>query len=266
MYSEARARIKRLNIFLILFFLAFNAFAQRSFDDIFPSLNSEEKTASFSDAGFVKSGHNKNNDNVIGLNSIIDNRIVNAVLSRNPTHLVESILVIPIEQSVTLLQVYNSLGNIRALSGIEYLSHTRGQSTPLFEEATRITSERQNTPVLDPAPVMSIPMQETVFIRLKDANFGNSFYRWEMALLQHGLYYSLTNSRSLTVYFVPVIRENNLFAHFYIEPISEGVLIYSIAGANIAEIYSSRIHMNSAIEKRLAVINTWAAGCIKSTL
>ena len=251
-------------LFQILF--TANVFAQlRSFNDIFPNLNQEAYRAVFSDAGFVRTGQAVNNFESIGRNSGINTQIVNAVLARNPSYLVESISVIPVEQgNISLLHVYNALGNIRDLSGREYLSHTRQQYTALFEETTRIVSDRQTTPIPDPAPAISIPRQETAFIRLKDANFGTSFYRWEMSLLPNGLRYNLTNFRHLSVLFVPVIREGNLFAQFYIEPLKEGVLIYSIAGAEISDFFSSRIHMESAIAKRLAVITSWAADCIKS--
>jgi hypothetical protein len=56
-----------------------------------------------------------------------------------------------------------------------------------------------------------------------------------------------------------VIREGRFIAQLYFEPIQEGILIYSIAGADIPEIFASRIDMNSAISKRLAVITSWAA-------
>jgi hypothetical protein len=56
-----------------------------------------------------------------------------------------------------------------------------------------------------------------------------------------------------------VIKEGNFTAQLYIEPIEEGILIYSIAGADISDFFASKIDMDSAIIKRLAVIVSWAA-------
>jgi len=137
----------------------------------------------------------------------------------------------------------------------------------LFEEATRIVSERQTSAIPDPPISNTLPQSETVFIRLRDTNFGNTFYRGEMELIQNGLRYTLSNFRNMTYLFVPVIREEKFIAQLYFEPIYEGVLIYSIAGADISDFFASRIHVDSAISKRLAVITAWAAdGIINNSL
>jgi hypothetical protein len=50
----------------------------------------------------------------------------------------------------------------------------------------------------------------------------------------------------------------------YFEPVQEGVLVYSIAGVDVSDFIASRIHIDSAIAKRLEVIISWAAGGITS--
>jgi hypothetical protein len=79
-----------------------------------------------------------------------------------------------------------------------------------------------------------------------------------MAIIQNGLRYTLTNFRSMTYLLVPVIRDDRFIAQLYFEPIQEGILIYSIAGVDVSDFFASRIHINSAISKRLAVITSWA--------
>jgi hypothetical protein len=78
-------------------------------------------------------------------------------------------------------------------------------------------------------------------------------------LVQKGLCYTLTNFKSLSYFFVPVIKEGNFIALLYFEPIKEGVLIYGFAGVNISDFFASKISVDSAITKRLAVITSWAA-------
>ena len=249
---------------IALFYLSsvINIYAQtRAFNDIFPNINQNIRNAAMGPEGYVQASQRANGFQIIGdsRNCNLEQQIVNNVLARNPGYLVESISVIPGNPGfVSLLDVYNALGNIRGLSGRLYNSYTRNQEVPLFEDATRVLSEKRTTAIPDPAPARILPRAETVYIRLKDANFGNTYYRGEMALIQNGLCYTLSNFKSLSYLFVPVIREEKFIAQLYFEPIYEGLLIYSIAGADIPELFASRIHINSAISKRLAVITSWA--------
>ena len=252
--------IKKMTFALIYLSSVISIYAQiRTLNEIFPNISLNTRNAVLGSEGYVSSSQRADGYQIIGNspNCGLDPRIVNNVLTGNPGYLVESIIVIP--GFASLLDVYNALGNIRELSGRLYNSTTRNQEIPLFEEATRVLSERRTTAIPDPLPARILPGSETVYIRLRDANFGNTYYRGEMALIQNGLRYTLTNFRSLTYFFVPVIREGKFIAQLYFEPVQEGILIYSIAGADIPEIFASRIDMNSAISKRLAVITSWAA-------
>jgi len=239
----------------------------RSFNDIFPNISRDVRNESMTPAGYVESSQRAGGYQLIGgsYDCGLDPRIVNNVISRNPGYLVESIIIIPGNPGfASLLDVYNALGNIRGLSGRLYNSHTRNREVPLFEEATRIASDRRTTAIPDPPAARVLPETETVYIRLKDSNFGNTYYRAEMALVQNGLRYTLTNFRSLNYLLFPVIREEKFIAQLYFEPVNEGVLIYSIAGTDVSDFFASMISVNSAISKRLAVITAWAADGIIS--
>ncbi|MDR0323003.1 MAG: hypothetical protein LBI12_00980 [Treponema sp.] len=251
--------------FFTLFFFALSvgAFCQlRTLNEIFPSMDQHIRRIVFEPSGYIKAHQNTNGYTIFGTerSTRLSAQIINTVLGKNPDHLIESILVIPANSNtVTLLDVYNALGNIQGLKGLLYHSHTREADVPLFEEATRIAGQRQTTPIPDPAPARHIPQTETVYIRLKDINFGNTFYRGQMTLTQSGIIYTFSNFRNITYFFVPVIREDKFTAQLYIEPIHEGILIYSLAGVEIPSIFASRINVDSAISKRLGVIILWAS-------
>jgi len=236
------------------------ASGRRSFNDIFPGIAPAVRQAAFSNDGYSKSAENITASALVGSGGGIDSQIINSVFEKKPGFLVESIKVIPgAEGRYSLLDVYNALGNIRGLKGRLYHSHSRNEKVPLFEDVTRIEDARKNTPVEDPPPASRIPPSETIYMRLKDANFGNSFYRGDVALFRRGLRYSLTNNRTISYYFIPVIKEERFTVQLYFEVISEGVLIYSLAGADVSDFVSSKIDMPSAINKRLAVIISWVA-------
>jgi len=255
--------MKKFTLFFIFVLCASNIFSQyRSFNEIFPNIRDDVRTAAFSSSGYVNSSQKKSGFTILGSDrrSGIHPQIINMVLNKNPGYIVESINVIRVTPgSVHLLDIYNVLGNVRGLRGRLYDSATRNRPVPLFEEATRITSERNTSAIPDPPAARVIPRGETVYIRLKDANFGNTFYRGEMALIQDGLRYTLSNFRSMNYFFIPVIGEGKFTAQLYFEPIQEGILIYGIAGIDMSDFYASQIHVESAIAKRLAVIIAWAA-------
>jgi len=245
------------------FACALNLSAQlRSFNEIFPNIDQDIRIAAFMDSGYYRINQKANGIALLGSdhNSAIDPQIINKVLNQNPTYLVESVFVIPLRQStVSLVDVYNALANIR---GINEIPGPGNQASPVFHDATRIVSEKQTTAIPDPAPANILPGTETFYIRMKDTNFGNTFFRAEMTLFQNGLRYTMHNFRNISFLFIPVIRKENFIAQLYIEPINEGVLMYSIAGADIPEFLTSKINIDSAITKRLAVFISWAAGGI----
>ncbi|GHV93968.1 hypothetical protein AGMMS50293_02880 [Spirochaetia bacterium] len=241
----------------------------RSFNVLFPNLPSDMRNAVFSNTGYIKVSEKASGYILIGGDGAydaLDPQIKNAVLGKNPGYLIESLMVIPeTSGAITLLDIYNALGNIRNLKGRLYRSVTRNENIPLFEDATRLESAKKNTPVPDPRPASSVPRSETVFIRLKDVNFGNSYYRGDMMLDQYGLRYCLSNNKNLTYLFIPVIKEEKFIAQFYFEIIQEGVLIYSITGVDASDFIASKIDIGSAISKRLAVIISWVADGIGKT-
>jgi hypothetical protein len=246
---------------MMIFMPLFPVFSQiRSLQTIFPNLNSEIKKSAFSAEGYIKASEKNSGFELFGGGGALDPRIRNEVLEKNPGVIVESLLVIPASQGIfSLLDAYNALGNIRGLKGRLYHSATRNENIPLFEDATRLASERKTTPIADPPPAGSLPRVETVFLRLKDVNFGNSYYRGDMVIDQYGLRYCLSNNKNITYFLVPVIREGKFIAQLYFEPIKEGMMIYGIAGADVSDFIASKIHMPSAIGKRVAVILFWAA-------
>jgi len=260
--------MKKIIILLIYISLVSGIYAQsRSFNDIFTNINEDVINAALLPGGYVSTGKRANGFQAIGSsgNCTLDPQIANNVLNKNPGYIIESIIIIPGNPGfASLLDVYNALGNIRGLTGRLYNSATRNKDIPLFEEATRIESERRTTAIPDPPAARALPAAETIYIRLKDANFGNTFYRGEMALVQNGLRYTLSNFRNMTYFLIPVIREEKFTVQLYFEPIQEGILIYSLAGIDISDFFASRIDIESAISKRLAVITSWAAEGITS--
>jgi hypothetical protein len=231
--------------------------ALRSFDELFPGFVDSRRNEVFSHAGFVNS-LKKNEPPTITPAAGSGIALLEHIMKIEPTFIAESLLIIPYqEKHYDKLDAYNALGKVRDLKGRLYHSHTRDAEVPLFEDATRIESAQRNNPIPDPSPSSVLPQSETVFLRLKDINFGNSYYRGDFSQGRYGITYALTNIRSLSYLFFPVMREGKFIAILYMEPLAEGMLVYSMAGADASDFVASRVDIPSAISKRLAVFIAW---------
>ncbi|MDR2094252.1 MAG: hypothetical protein LBP76_01880 [Treponema sp.] len=227
-----------------------------SFEDLYPFIDESQKKEVYSPAGlFTSSQKSIVLQFLPSLNFL--NEITDPLFKRDPSFFVESLKVIPTKNPVELLAIYNAFRNIRGLKGRLYRSHTRNETIPLFEDATRVESQKKNNPIPDPPAALSIPNSEVIYIRLKDVNFGNTFYRADINLKGQGILYSLSNFKNLSYLFFTVVKEDRFLIQFYIEPLTDGILIYSTAGADVSAFIASKVDMPSAVKKRVDVILAW---------
>jgi hypothetical protein len=256
--------LKRKIVLLFFVCCAIPVFSQlRSFGDLFPGYDEGQKAEVFSSDGVMLTSKNSGALRLLPA-ALSPLGIAEQVGQKNPSFLVESLIVIPFDRNPpNLLTVYNGISKVQGLKGRTYSSFSRKSEVALFEEATRLESARRLNPIPDPAPVRTLPAGETIFMRLKDVNFGNSYYRADVSFTAYGLSYNLTNFRSLSYLFITVIKEDKFFARFYMEPLAEGVLIYSVSGAEVSDFVAKRVDMPSAIAKRLGVITDWVVDGLK---
>jgi hypothetical protein len=247
-----------------LYLYSQNANSQlRSLDELFPNLSAEQRAAVFSE-GVIHSPRRSGSLELLpSAFSGID--LPDRIRAKGYQFLTESLLIIPYGQRpLEILDAYNAMGKVRDLKGRLYNSNTRNREVPLFEDATRMESDRRNNPIPDPPPASFVPSSETVYIRLKDVNFGNSYYRANITPTDNGLLYSLTNYRNITYLLFTVMREENFSSYIYTEPIREGMLIYSVAGTDVTDFIARQIDIPSAISKRLAVFIGWIGDGLRS--
>ncbi len=224
---------------------------ERSLSEVFPQFDEGQRAAVLSKDGLLFSRKASSLHVTLPVAGFAD-----VFPSDRETYLIEKVLVAPGRAS--MLQVYNALQNIRGLQGRVYRSASRGAEVPLFEEVERVTSERNNTPLPDPPRASVVPRFETVYARLKDANFGNCYYRLDIKSTDKGLLCTLTNIKALKYLFVTVIKQERFIARIYLEPIKEGLLMYGATSADVGNFLSSLVHVPSAIQKRIAIIEQWA--------
>jgi hypothetical protein len=246
-------------LFLSLMCLtALSAFGQRHrFDDLFPNLDPEKKNQAFS--GILTETRERDSSLRLLPPGEPGEKIAAFVLTDiRPACVVEFLTVIPYRGApLELLDLYNAMGNIRDLKGRLYHSATRDENVPLFEDASRMRGPDKLTPIPDPEKATVLPATDRIYIRLKDVNFGNSYYQGDISILSDGMLYLLANFKNLSYGIFPVIRERKFKAQFYVEPLAEGVLVYSAAVAEVGDFLSGLADVTSAIRKRIEVILGW---------
>jgi hypothetical protein len=242
-------------ITFLIFLCPFLHAQKRSLSEIFPGISGEQRDLVYTGAGLVTASERSAGYNILPLSGIGDD-VVSAITTLNPAIIVETLMVIPDSSTLQLTDVYNAIGKIRSLKGRLYYSETRKANIPLFEEASRLDL-RRNTVLPDPPPASVVPQSETVYLRLKDANFGNCYYRGELSLSGKGLVYRLTNYKNINYLFFTAIKAEKFTAQFYFEPVDEGILIYGMSGVDVSSFIASKIDIASTIGKRIAVLVSW---------
>jgi hypothetical protein len=248
--------VKKKSVLALVFFISgISLFAQlRSFAGVYPEFDAGQRGNVFSAGGFNRWG--KGSEGLKILPQTSGNPEIASRIKKNPSFIVESLRVVPGKQT-GLLSVYNALGKIRALKGKLYHSKTRDKNIPLFEDATRVESAKRLNAINDPPPAAAVPVSETFYVRLKDANFGNCYYRVTLSSNGRGILCDLSNFRTIYYAVFPVMKENNFTALLYIEPVSEGLLVYSASSAEVSDFVAGQIDLPSALQKRLDVIIGW---------
>jgi len=251
-------------VYRILFILvsllctALPVFSQnRSFSDLYPGMDEESQNRVFSEGGFNESRDDRLDVLLFKPDSVSDLDLIKALRDRDPTFVVESIRLIPYENDVPdLAAIYYALGQVRRLAGLTYRSSSKGE-VPLFEEASRTDGPRSSKKIDDPGFPGPVPQSETMYLRLKDSNFGNSNYQADIQAGKSGLLYTLFNTRNLSYGFIPVIGDDKFVAVLYAEPLEEGLLVYAYTAAEVSGFVANRVNIPSAIRKRLEVIIEW---------
>jgi hypothetical protein len=189
--------------------------------------------------------------------------VAKALEGRKHSFLVETLTLVPGVAPESKLELYNAMTRYRSLSGVTYSSKSHGTGSVLFSDVTRIADSRKGEALPDET-VAVLPERVTEHLRLKDANFGLTYYKADLDTRAPGIVLALSNSRSLSYLLIPVVGEGGIFCIFYVEPVEEGLLIYSLSGGSISALAAKQVNLPSAVRKRAAAIASWlAAACAR---
>jgi len=230
-------------------------FETRSFNAIFPNISRRQRGAVMSHIG-LRNSFVQGESPMLVPNPDLEIDLFGAVMKKKPSHIIEALVVVPYtEKELDLLDIYNALGRIEKIK--DYPASMNGNALYIFTESTRIESARTRKAIPDPAPALTLPFSQTMYLRLKEINFGNLFIRGEISISMYGITYSMTNFTDVRYFLVPVMKAERFITIIYLEPVKEGILIYSMSGFYLPGFIADKVNLTPNINRRIQIFTNW---------
>jgi hypothetical protein len=183
--------------------------------------------------------------------------LLSSVMTKDPSHIIEAMVLVPYSngRELDMLDAYNALGRIENLK--DYSFTINDTEYNIFEETTRLVSARNRRSLSDPPPADELPYAETMYLRFKDAYYGNLFIRGDVSVSLYGITYSMTNFTDVRYFLVPIIKAERISVVIYIEPVKEGVLVYIMSGIYLPGFIADRVNITPSINRRITTLTKW---------
>jgi len=227
----------------------------RSLINLFPGLSRNQLLRARSDTG-LRYAFEKNEAPTLIPNPDYGIDLYDKVMGKKPSHIVEALIVVPyMKRELDLLDIYNALGRIKNIKDHKIISYNR--EIIIFSDTTRLKSAKERKPIPDPAPVEILPYAETMYLRFIDPYIGDFYLRGEISVSLYGLTYTMTNFRDVSYYIFKVMKSERFSAIIYLEPVKEGLLIYSVSGLYLPNFIAKKINITPNMNRRITVLLDW---------
>jgi hypothetical protein len=230
-------------------------FEIRSLNDIFSDLSLRQKSNVMSGIGIRNSFEKDDTPTLIpNPNSGID--LLNIVMSKKPSHIIEALVVVPYnKRELDMIDIYNALRRIKNIQ--DHTISVRGNEYKIFKDTTRLESAQNRKPVSDPPPAVMLPFSETMYLKFVDLSMGDLYLRGDISISLYGITYSLTNFRDVSYSIFRIMKAERFTAIIYLEPVKEGILIYSMSGLYIPSFVANRVNLTPSMNYRITVLINW---------
>ncbi|MCL2184413.1 MAG: hypothetical protein FWB86_00970 [Treponema sp.] len=236
--------------------MATPVFEPRSFREIYPNLTASQRRRVMSAAG-LRNAFESSGTPILLPASDSGINLLNSVMQKNPSHVVEALILIPYtDRELDMLDIYNALGRIQQIKN-QTIPQSNGNVLNVFKETTRLDSAASRKAIADPSPSNNLPFSETIFLRFTDAYIGNLFLRGDISLSYYGLTYNMTNFRDVNYSIFRVMGTEKITIILYLEPVTEGILVYSMSGLYLPSFISKRLNLTVNINNRITVLVNW---------
>ena len=230
-------------------------FETRSFKDIFSGLSQGQKSIVMSSRG-LRYSFEKDGSPMLMPNPDSGINLLSTVMAKKPSHIIEALIVVPYNRrELDFLDIYNALRKIKNIQ-----NHTlsiRGNDVKLFMDTTRLESAQRRRPIADPPPADKLPLSETMYLRFVDQYMGDLYLRGDVSMGLYGITYSLSNFRDVSYSIFRIMKAESFSAIIYLEPVKEGILVYSMSGIYIPGFIAHRVNLTPNMNNRITVLVNW---------
>lgn len=230
-------------------------FNTRSLDNIFPDLSRTQRAIVTGGRG-ARYSFEKGGSPTLIPNPDSGINLLSSVMAKKPSHIIEALIVVPYNRrELDFLDIYNALRKINTIQ-----NHTlsiRGKDVKVFLDTTRIESAQRRKPVPDPQRSDTLPLSETMYLRFIDQYLGDLYLRGNISVGLYGITYSLSNFRDVSYSIFRIMKAESFSAILYLEPVKEGILIYSMSGINIPNFIAHRVRLTPNMNNRITALVEW---------
>jgi len=231
------------------------SFETRSFNDIFSGLSQREKSSVMSSRG-LRNSFEKDGSPTLLPNSDSGINLISAVMSKKPSHIIEALILVPYnKRELDFLDIYNALRKIKNIQ--EHTLSIRGNDVKIFVDTTRLESAQKRRPIADPPHADILPPSETMYLRFVDQYMGDLYLRGDVSIGLYGITYSLSNFRDVSYSIFRIMKAESFSAIIYLEPVKEGILVYSMSGIYIPRFIAHRVNLTPNMNNRITVLVNW---------
>ncbi|MDR0495061.1 MAG: hypothetical protein LBG95_05470 [Treponema sp.] len=233
----------------------------RSFDVIFPGLSQSQKILALGSSG-LKYSFEKGGSPMLLPDPDSEIDLLSGVMKKKPSHIIEALVIVPYgKRELDMLDVYNALGRIKEIK--DHMFPYNGREIQFFVETTRLESARSRKPIPDPQPADMLPYSETMYLRFIDPYMGDLYIRGDISISLYGITYSMTNFIDVRYSIFRIMKAERFSAIIYLEPVKEGILVYSMSGIYLPGFIADRVNLTPNINGRISVLVSWITGGLR---
>jgi hypothetical protein len=227
----------------------------RTIRAIFPDLSQTQRMRVVGETGLRYAFEKDGSPTLIpGQDSGLD--LLSSVMAKKPSHIIEALVVVPYKKrELDMLDIYNALGSIKNIK--DHKLTVNGREITIFTDTTRLVSAKNRKPIPDPSPSDILPYSETMYLLFLDPYLGDLYLKGDIFVSLYGITYSMTNFRDVTYSIFRVMKAERFSAIIYLEPVKEGILIYSMSGLYLPNFIAKRINLTTNMNRRITVLLNW---------
>lgn len=249
----------------VLLFLAAGTLSAQSVTELFPVTLTEKEMTRLNEGDFVHFNSEKGDTPRFVPRHELSRYPEAFRTGEKPGMFLENLVLIPWsgDRQGLLLRLYNELGAVSDQEGLEYISYNRGNKPyPLITRSHYVKSLKEKGKVLKDPLFDQIPAEDIRTVYQKDSTFGGNYYRYIYRSASGAISLDITNLTGMSVLSVfPVAKPEEILIHFFIMPVDEGVLCYTIAyitdPPDQKKVLGYTVNVIGSFEKRIRVVLGW---------